>query len=196
MRIQAATKSQSRPIARLIMQAMNYDCCQYFAGPHHTLADFECMMTQLVEEEDSQYSYRNTLIATENGTDVLGIIVSYDGKDLHRLRRAFIRAAMKHFNQDFSDMDDETSEGELYLDSLAVSADYRHRGIATALLQAAIERGRALNLPAVGLLVDQGNPSAERLYTAIGFRFVNNSHWGGHPMRHLQYSLTPTTTKD
>ena len=40
MRIENARKEQAAQIARLIMLAMNHDCCQYFAGPDHTLDDF------------------------------------------------------------------------------------------------------------------------------------------------------------
>ena len=54
MEIQAAQKHQSLSIARLIMQAMNYDCCRYFAGPDHTLDDFERVMTELVLSDNSQ----------------------------------------------------------------------------------------------------------------------------------------------
>ena len=189
MIITAAKPQQARSIARLIMQAMDYACCQYFAGEEHTLADLEALMTQLVEDEESQYSYRNTLVATTDNGQVAGICVVYDGKDLHRLRRAFIREAQKSFGRDFSEMDDETQAGELYVDSLAVDSYYRRRGIASALLRSAIDRARERHLPAVGLLVDKGNPKAERLYTRIGFEYVNDSSWGGHPMKHLQYHI-------
>ena len=53
MIITAAKPQQARSIARLIMRAMDYACCQYFAGEEHTLADFEELMTQLVEDEES-----------------------------------------------------------------------------------------------------------------------------------------------
>jgi len=78
---------------------------------------------------------------------------------------------------------------ELYVDSLAVVQGFEHQGIATALLKQTIAKAKRMQLPAVGLLVDQGNPKAERLYTHIGFQFVNTSRWGGHPMKHLQYIL-------
>lgn len=188
IRIEAAGKSHSAVIARLIMQAMNEDCCLYFAGEHHTLADFERMMTGLVAAEDSQYSYRNALVAKNDAEDVVGVCVSYDGAELHRLRRAFINAAKQAFDRDFSGMDDETSAGELYLDSLAVDEKWRGKGIASALLRASIKKAKEMRLPAAGLLVDKGNPSAERLYLKSGFKFVNESSWGGHPMKHLQYA--------
>ena len=186
--IQEASLEHVTHIARLIMEAMNHECCQNFAGDNHTLDDFRRVMERLVAAEESQYSYRNTLVAIDDG-EVVGCIVAYNGADLHMLRRAFIAEAKASFGIDYSNMDDETQEGELYLDSLAVDSNNRRKGIATMLLNAATERARRLGIPAVGLLVDKGNPNAERLYTAIGFRYVNDTEWGGHPMRHLQKSI-------
>jgi len=183
----AAQKSQAQAIAELIMEAMNHDCCQWFAGPDHTLDDFRQTMTRLVAREDSQYSYTNTLVAMD-GERVVGIAVSYDGALLRPLREAFLTAAREDFGRDFSQMDDETQAGELYLDSLAVLDNYRGRGIATRLLQLTIEKARQLGIPATGLLVDQGNPRAEQLYRRVGFQCVGEATWGGHPMRHLQCS--------
>ena len=131
-----ARREQAAAVASLIMEAMDYDCCRNFAGPDHTLDDFHRMMTALVAMDDSQYSYRNTLVAMA-GSDIAGAIVCYDGRDLHRLRRRFIEAAAEYLGRDFSQMDDETGPGEYYVDSLCVKAEYRHHGIATRLLAAA-----------------------------------------------------------
>ena len=206
--IQEATKSQAAEIASLIMTAMTDDCCLYFCGEGYGLEDlasgracsrsaeqaslrrsrllaaFRKMMTMLVEREDSQYSYRNTLVAMD-GDKVVGISVSYDGGRLHELRRAFIEAAKEHIGKDHSGMDDETQAGELYLDSLAVLPEYRRQGIAKKLLLATKERANRMGLPCVGLLVDQNNPVGEALYTSVGFQYKNDSQWGGHPMKHL-----------
>lgn len=190
MEIQPAKDSQARSIARLIMQAMNYDCCRYFAGPDHTLEDFERMMTSLVQSEKSQYSYLNAIVAVdEDGGEPCGVCISYDGARLHELREAFVNAARDSLGRDFGSMADETSAGELYIDSIAVREDCRGRGIATRLLQAAVDKARAMNLPAVGLLVDKGNPKAERLYERVGFRYFGDNAWGGHEMKHLQYQI-------
>jgi len=189
MKILNARKSQSREIASLIMQAMNEDCCQYFAGPNHTLEDFHEVMTHLVERDDSQYSYLNTIVAMDEQDELMGICVMYDGAKLHSLRRAFVQAAKEHFEMDFSGMDDETQSGELYLDSLAVKERFRGQGIATALLKSTPARAKEMGIPAVGLLVDKGNPMAERLYYQVGFEYVNDDSWGGHPMKHLQLKV-------
>ena len=182
--IKFAQKEQSAEIARLIMMAMTDDCCLHFCGVGHGLDDFRRMMTILVEREDSQYSYRNTLVAMDDDK-VVGIAVSYDGGRLHELRQAFIQAAKEQIGKDHSGMDDETQAGELYLDSLAVLPENRRRGIAQRLLRATKGRADQLGLPCVGLLVDKGNPAGEALYTSVGFRYVNDSQWGGHPMKHL-----------
>lgn len=87
-----ATKEQSADIARLIMMAMTDECCLYFCGDGYGLEDFYRMMTTLVEREDSQYSFKNTLVAMD-GDKVVGISVSYDGGKLHTLRKAFIESA-------------------------------------------------------------------------------------------------------
>ena len=184
MEIRKATKAQSEEIAKLIMMAMTDDCCLYFCGEGYGLENFLKMMTMLVEHGDSQYSYRNTLVAMD-GDKVVGISVSYDGGLLHDLRRVFIEAAKEHIGKNHSGMDDETEAGELYLDSLAVLPEYRRQGIARKLLLATKERANRLGLPCVGLLVDKDNPVGEALYTSVGFRYVNDSHWGGHPMKHL-----------
>jgi len=182
--VREATKNLAAEIACLIMTAMTDDCCLYFCGEGYGLEDFRKMMTILVEREDSQYSYQNTLVAMD-AEQVVGISVSYDGGCLRELRRAFIEAAKEQIGKDHSGMDDETQAGELYLDSLAVLPDYRRQGIARKLLLATKERANCLGLPRVGLLVDKDNPVGEALYTSVGFQYVNDNQWGGHPMKHL-----------
>ena len=90
---------------------------------------------------------------------------------------------------DHSQIPPETQAGELYADSLCVDQNFRHRGVATELLKATIEKGRRLKFAKVGLLVDKGNPKAEKLYSRIGFVHVDDSAWGGHAMKHMQYKL-------
>ena len=188
MTITKATPAHAADIAQLIMTAMTEDCCQFLAGKDHTLDDFYQMMVKLVLMDDSQYSWRNAFVALDdeatNGNldyaPVAGAIVGYDGKDLRR----FQEEALSCLNMDYTNMDDETQEGEFYLDSLAVYSEYRKRGIASKLLKHFVEYAAELGLPAA-LLVDKNNPNAERLYTSLGFVYKNDAMWGGHEMRHL-----------
>ena len=57
--IEQGTPDKASHIASLIMEAMNTDCCQNFAGPHHTLVDFHQMMERLIS--DSMISIRKQL---------------------------------------------------------------------------------------------------------------------------------------
>ena len=196
MTIQPANPSHAADIAQLIMTAMTDDCCQYLAGENHTLDDFYHMMVSLVLMDDSQYSWRNAFVALDDDAvdgnidyaPVAGVIVGYDGGELHRLRRRFQEAALKHLGMDYSQMHDETEPGEYYIDSLAVYPEYRKRGIASALLRHIANHAATLHLPAA-LLVDKDNPQAERLYTSLGFLYIGDNKWGGHKMKHLRLNI-------
>ena len=56
---------------------------------------------------------------------------------------------------------------------------------AQRLLSATKDKAEKEGLPCAGLLVDKGNPAGEALYASVGFRYVNDNWWGGHPMQHL-----------
>lgn len=187
--IRGGRPEESDQIARLIMEAMSAECCLNLAGPGHSLHDFHRLMTRLVAATDSQYSYRNTFVAEGIDHAIMGICVCYDGGELHRLRQAFIKGAQEAFGMDHSGIRDETGAGEFYVDSLCVARDYRHQGVASALLKAAVKEARKRGIGTVGLLVDEGNPGAERLYRCLGFQDAGASAWAGHPMKHLVYRL-------
>ena len=57
--IRGARKDEAPLVATMIMEAMNHECCQNFAGNEHTLDDFHRMMTALVV-----WSGRNIVIRT------------------------------------------------------------------------------------------------------------------------------------
>lgn len=203
--IRYARPNEAPQIADLMIEAMNRDCCAWFYGERHTLDEWRRFLITLIRAEDTQYSYLNTLVAVPGeweATDatqmpakketpttgpalVLGILISYDGAQLHTLRRPFFNGVKEWFGRDVSSIPDETAAGELYYDSLAVRSDHRHQGIATALLRAGMQRARDLGIARVGLLVDTGNPRAEHLYRELGFLQEGENEWGGHPMRHL-----------
>lgn len=181
-------KEDARVIASLIMTAMSEECCRYFYGEGHTSKDFHEFMSGLAEMEESQYSYKNIIVADRND-EVAGIAVSYDGGRLHELRKAFIDGVKAHFGKDCRDMHDETQEGELYLDSFAVKENHRGKGIGAELLKKTKEKAQEMGIARVGLLVDENNLKAEKLYRRKGFEFVDKKDWGGHAMKHLQSKI-------
>ncbi|SCM58504.1 putative acetyltransferase {ECO:0000313/EMBL:ADL59242,1} [Methanothermobacter wolfeii] len=62
-------------------------------------------------------------------------------------------------------------EDDLYIAALAVSPESRGRGIATALLETAVEMGVEGGFRRLALDVDPGNEAAINLYIKFGFRF-------------------------
>lgn len=181
--------NEAAEIARLIMMAMTNECCQYFCGAHHTLDEFHSLITKLAGRLDTQYSYANTICCHNENGKIVGICTSYNGGELKRLRQNFIDGAKEAFGIDHSSIPAETEAGELYIDSLAVVPEYRGQGIATELLKQTKQKCYNIGLPAVGLLVDAGNPKAERLYEQCGFKVVGVNEWGGHPMKHMVYKI-------
>lgn len=188
MTISQARREDAPMIARAIMMAVGEEICRDFAGEEHTIEDVEALFTELAAMDDSQYSYRNTLVALNPEGNVAGVCVAYDGALLHRLRRRFFEAAKRRLNRDMEGMDDETSPDEFYLDTLAVWEQYRGNGLGERLLLAQAARAHAAGKPA-GLLVDKDNPKAEALYRRLGFRDAGERPFAGVMMNHLQLAL-------
>ena len=68
-----------------------------------------------------------------------------------------------------------------YVDSLAVAAEARRRGVARALLVDAERRGRELDLEALALETEVGNTGAQALYEGFGMEAVRS----GEPAKGL-----------
>ena len=112
--VRPARRSDAEDIARLVVMAWPVDA--FLArGKGKTVDDLISLVAEVAAEEDTLYSYRNTVVAElgpgdfegrddmpsdgesdagdcgrMSGTDsipVVGIMIGYDGAQLHRLRR-------------------------------------------------------------------------------------------------------------
>lgn len=188
-KIIAARKSDAPFIAQAVIDAVGKEIALDFAGSPERLPLVHELFTTLAGREDSQYSYRNSLVALDDGGAVAGVIVSYDGARLHELRKAFIEEAARVLGLviDEASMPDETSDDEIYLDSLCVFPAYRGHRLATRLIEAAVKSHAGSGKP-IGLLVDPDNPRARRLYDSLGFRQEGERPFAGVMMRHMLFS--------
>jgi len=177
--IRQATPADSRIIAKVFAMALGEDTTRKFCGK-----DYIAVLEEIATREDTQYSYRNSLIAFADGNPV-GAIIGYDGGRLSQLRDKTLEIIRK-YNPDLNVIEDETQAGEFYLDSVGVLPGCRGGGIGRKLLLSMRDHAFALGFPRVGLLVDIENPDAERLYRSLGFEYVDNKVFFGHPMKHLQ----------
>ncbi|MCM1520757.1 MAG: GNAT family N-acetyltransferase [Lachnoclostridium sp.] len=177
--IRQATRDDARFIAGVVAMAIGHDGSKDYVGD-----DVINALTEVALRDDSQYSYRNALIAEADGK-IAGAIVGYDGADLESLREASL-SVIRKYHPDIVVTDDETGPDEFYIDSLGVLPEYRGKGIARRLIDALIDRASEKGHRRFGLLVDFENHSAEALYRSIGFTQVGITPFFGHPMKHLQ----------
>lgn len=191
MRIIAARKEDAPLIGRAVTMAIGHELARELAGPEHTPEDVEALFADLAAREDSQYSYRNSLVALD-GETVAGVLVCYDGEGLKRMRRVFFAEAAKRLGLDpgapVDLLPEECGPDEFYLDSLAVWPEFRGRGIARALIEAGAERARASGKP-MGLLCDKTNARARALYDSLGFRPVGERPFAGELMDHMRLEV-------
>ncbi|MDE7129277.1 MAG: GNAT family N-acetyltransferase, partial [Alistipes sp.] len=170
-------------IADAVMKAFGDDLCRRLCNgaPREDIHDF---FRNIIARPDTQYSYRNTLVGMVDGIPV-GAICGYDGGRLEELRRPVLDALRNRFGTLPSTIENETRAGEFYLDSIGVDPLYRGCGVGEMLLRDMTAKARNEGAGVVALLVDTNNPSAERLYTRVGFRRDGTRQLLGHTMYHL-----------
>lgn len=174
IKIREAVAADAPLVGRVVLMALHYD-------ETHPLAP---IFAELAAREVSQYSYRNALVAEVDGS-VVGAIIGYDGARLYELRKPLFELMREKLGS-VPTVEDETSAGEFYIDSIAVLLQCRGRGVGGALVSAARDRAFAAGHERVGLIVDFANPRAEALYNSLGFERVNATKFLGHDMWHLQ----------
>ena len=174
IKIREAVAADAPLVGRVVLMALHYD-------ETHPLAS---IFAHLAAREVSQYSYRNALVAEVDG-ETVGAIIGYDGARLEELRKPLYELMIEKFGS-VRPVEDETSAGEFYLDSIAVLPQWRGRGVGGALLSAARDRAFAAGHERVGLIVDFANPRAEALYNSLGFERVNATKFLGCDMWHMQ----------
>lgn len=185
--IREAVPADASKIAEAIMEAVGREITLDFAGGPERLPLVKEVFTELAQMPDSQYSYRNTLIAETSEGEVAGVAIAYDGALLHQLREKFAEAANRILGMNLvaDEMADETSDDEIYLDTLCVFEPWRRKGIASRLIDASSRKHLNTGKP-LGLLVDKDNSRARSLYIKNGFRYVDDRPFAGVMMDHMQ----------
>lgn len=181
--IRPATINDAITIAEVVAMAIGDDeILKNYCGE-----DYLEVLEQIASSEKTQYSFQNSLIA-EVDDEIVGAIVGYAGARLLELRSGTFDV-IKSYTSIIPNMEPETSEGEFYLDSIAVFREFRGCGIGRNLIFALCKKALAEGHEKLGLLVDFDNPAAENLYTSIGFVRKNQTNFLGHKMWHMQKKL-------
>lgn len=187
--IREGKKEDAEYIADAVMSAIGMDICNGMAADREQKVLREAFV-RCAARDDSQYSYRNALIAESETGEKAGAIVGYDGADMHKLRQAFVDEYNDLMGTDYREEEwsDETTSDEIYLDTLAVSKEHRKQGIGTMLIKAFVRRYSNDGKP-IGLLVDYDNSNARRLYESLGFVARGPRSFFGTPMEHMTLSV-------
>lgn len=168
LKIRPATIADAAFIAKNVMAAMGHDEV-YSGGGEEWLQHLIPHMEIVCQREDVLYSWKRSYIAEVNGIPA-GSLTAYEGTDYKETQTRTFSLFDGPLNFDLDLMQDETREGEFYLDSAAVLPEFRGQGIGRALLQFGITKGKELGVDYVTLLVNPQNPKAKRLYRSLGFR--------------------------
>ncbi|WP_374172592.1 N-acetyltransferase family protein [Flavobacterium tructae] len=182
MIIRKATIEDSENITALLLLAME-DIIYKFTGEKDPKTAYYFLL-HFVETENNQYSYQNCYVA-EEGNEIIGAVAVYDGVQLHSLRKPIVDYVRLNFNADFNP-EDETQSGEFYIDSVGVSPNHQGKGIGSKLLQFLIDEYVTQNQRTLGLLVEDANPNAKKLYLKLGFKVKGTRTLVGKNMEHLQ----------
>lgn len=180
--IRKATPGDAKEIAACLLLAME-EIVYGFIGERNK-AKATAFMQDFASCEANQYSYENCWVAEENGT-VIAAANLYNGADLHRLRQPVQDYIRRQYHRNLSP-EDETVAGEFYLDTLGVLPEHRGKGIGSRLLQFLLEEYVHRQQKTLGLLVEESNPSAFRLYLRLGFVLAGEKMLLGKKMLHLQ----------
>lgn len=178
--IRPALPEDASAVAPLLVLAMDH-----IAGIFAKSENYEDAIPffhDFFKADDNQYSYVNTLVF-EDETGVVGSVTGYDGARLHELRK-LVLDRLHESDPDFSP-EDETEAGEFYIDCVNVHPKHQGKGIGKKLILAFCEKAASLGFQRVGLIVDQINPQAKRLYENLGFEVAGEKDFLGHRYFHM-----------
>lgn len=179
-----AKKEDSESIAGLLMLATG-EVMYKFIGEKDYLKAIS-FLHFFVKQKDNQYSFQNCFVAEVKG-EIVGAILGYDGAKLLKLRKP----VLEYVNQTYSiiQVEEETQEGEYYIDSFGVLPSQQGKGIGSKLLQYVIIEKANEGIGKIGLLVDKTNSKAKKLYLNLGFVPVGEKELVGLKLEHLQLNF-------
>ncbi|PVH27150.1 GNAT family N-acetyltransferase [Sphingobacterium corticibacter] len=186
MQIRKATPQDAFALAPILLLAME-DIVYYLIGQQDKARAID-FLTYCIAQKDNQYSYQHIWVAEANET-ILGQASLYNGADLANLRQPVLDYITKEY-QHTPIVFDETSAGEVYLDTIAVAPQAQGMGIGQLLLRHIIDFFVHNQKATIGLLVDQENPKAKSLYLRTGFSKVSEKSIFGKRLDHLQIKPT------
>lgn len=167
LRLRAATRDDARDLARLIDiagEGFGTYLWEQAAGPGETALDVGIRRAQ---REDGGFSYRNATLAEVDGK-VAGLLLGYRLADPYN---AGDLGSLPPTVRPLIELE-ALAPGSWYVNALAAYAEFRGKGIGTALLAQAEAYARETRAPALSIIVADQNEGAKRLYRRTGYHAV------------------------
>lgn len=183
MRIRQGTKEDAEQLTTLLLLAME-DIVFRFIGTTDREQAYNFLF-QLVQQQGNQYAYDQHWVIDDD-VAVRATALVYDGAKLYELRAPVANLVKTNFNLPFNP-EGETQAGEFYIDCLAVDPSQQGKGLGSKLIQFLKEEYVDRRKTILGLLVDEDNPSAKKLYERLGFHVVGSKSLLGKKLDHMQF---------
>ncbi|HEX6122153.1 MAG TPA: GNAT family N-acetyltransferase [Ktedonobacterales bacterium] len=120
-------------------------------------------------QDGNRFSYQHIQVAG-HGADVVGLVLSFGGRDEPRLN-----AAIGPW------LEREAEDDEWYVDALAVLENWSRQGIGMRLMQTAERQARQHSYAEIALNVALGNTEAVNLYTRLHYIVTRETVIYGRP---------------
>lgn len=182
MIIRQGTFQDSEQIAAYLLLAMEEITYRFIGQRDRELA--LRFLVQLVQQKGNQYSYDNNWVIEDDGK-VLATALIYDGGRLEELREPVAKIVTEQFNREFNP-ENETQDGEYYIDCIGVNPDQQGKGLGSKIILHLIDEYVSKQGKVLGLLVDDDNPKAKKLYERLGFKVVGEKWLMGKHLEHMQ----------
>ena len=186
IKFRLARPEDKTDVSKLIVQALG-DLALKFVNSQNS-ADLIPVIELFFIEKDNVYSYENTIVGEdENG--IIGSITGYDGDKFVKLRQPFIDYIKKNYAFNMQ-IENETSKGEFYIDTISVFPDKQGFGTGSELINKMINYASKSGHKKIGLLADKNNTKAKKLYVRMGFEIAGEKILLGHNYEHFVYQCT------
>ena len=166
MLVREAKTGDALNIARFIVMAES-EMVHHFTGFTDLEESAKALVEFIVSETPTRYSLANDLVAEIDGA-VAGAIISFPADKQNELDTTMV-AHMRKRGYDLTRLFFEGEPGTYYLSTAGVDPAFRGKGVGTALIAAAEEKGRKLGFETASLLVSKGKEKARALYERLGY---------------------------
>lgn len=145
----------------------------------------EAVIVDAMHSPRYRYGYENAYVYEVSG-EIAGVLFGYPG-EWEMLIDGPLQAALLKYDLNYEKLfvEYETLPGEWYLDTLVIRPHYRRQGIATALIQHAIEVAKAKGFGKIALNCEADNEAAYQLYKKNGFARMTKLVLSGHVYWHM-----------